>query len=327
MKQELIVLLFALALSLIAGGILLPILRKRKAGQPILHYVAEHSPKAGTPTMGGWIFLIGITLATVGGAFQYHPVLLTLAIMLSYGVVGFLDDFLKVRKKDNKGLAAWQKAGFQLIIACIAAFYAEGLGTRLVLPFWGTTLDLGGGYLPFAVFVFLAATNGVNLTDGLDGLAARTVLCYLGAFFVLLSLGIQSAEKLGDTGTANALHGFALLCAASAGALLAFLVFNTYPAKVFMGDTGSLALGGLIAAMSLFTPYALFLPLFGVMFVVSCLSVILQVCCFKLTRRRIFLMAPFHHHLQMRGMHENRITVLYVLITAAVSGFTLIFCL
>ncbi len=327
MRQDLIILLASFLLSLIAGGILIPFLRRRKAGQPILHYVAEHSSKAGTPTMGGWIFILGITLAILPFALGSHPVLLALAIMTSYGVVGFLDDFLKVRRGNNKGLSAWQKAGFQLIIACIAAFYARELGTRLVLPFAGGSLDLGGWYLPFAVFVFLAATNGVNLTDGLDGLAARTVLGYLLAFFVLLALGIRSAEELGDPGSAGILHGFALLSAAAMGGLLAFLLFNAFPAKVFMGDTGSLALGGLIAAMALFTPYALFLPLFGVMFVVSCLSVILQVASFKLTRKRIFLMAPFHHHLQMKGMHENRITALYFAVTAAVSAFTLIFCL
>ena len=225
--------------------------------------------------------------------------------MLSYGVVGFLDDFLKVRRGNNKGLSAWQKAGFQLIIACIAAFYARELGTRLVLPLRGR-LAGSGGMVPALCGVRLSGRHQRRQPDRRpDGLAARTVLGYLLAFFVLLALGIRSAEELGDPGSAGILHGFALLSAAAMGGLLAFLLFNAFPAKVFMGDTGSLALGGLIAAMALFTPYALFLPLFGVMFVVSCLSVILQVASFKLTRKRIFLMAPFHHHLQMKGMHEN----------------------
>jgi phospho-N-acetylmuramoyl-pentapeptide-transferase len=209
-------------------------------------------------------------------------------------------------------LKPYQKIVFQTAIAIVAAVYCALNGlTKLSIPFaTSLSVDLGWGMVPFVIFVFLATVNCVNLTDGLDGLAGGTCIAYLFAMGILnVLLGQQ----------------FDLLCFLSCGALGAFLVFNTNKASVFMGDTGSLALGGLIACISLFSGNALYIPLFGVMFVVSGISVIVQVIYYKRTKRRVFLMAPLHHHFQMKGFTECKLSYIWFLITMLVSLFCLIF--
>ena len=227
-------------------------------------------------------------------------------------MVGFFDDFLKIYRKDNQGLKPYQKILFQTAIAIIAAVYCYVNGiTKLNIPFsGGITLDLKWGIIPAVLFVFLATVNCVNLTDGLDGLAGGTSLVYFAFFGVVLAL------------TAN---GLSTLCFVAVGALAAFLLFNVNRAAVFMGDTGSLALGGLIACVSVFSGNALYIPVLGIMFVISGITVIIQVIYYKRTKRRVFLMAPLHHHFQMKGYTECKISYAYALITSLIGILCLIF--
>lgn len=233
-------------------------------------------------------------------------------IMASFAVVGFLDDFLKIYRKQNEGLKPYQKILFQIAIAVAAALYAYfNHITVLNLPFaGGKTWYIGWGMIPLSIFVFIATVNCVNLTDGLDGLAGGT------SFVYGIAMAILSYCQGND---------FGAICVIACGALAAFLVFNTNKASVFMGDTGSLALGGFIACVSVFSGNTLYIPLFGIMFVLSGISVILQVIYYKRTRRRLLLMAPLHHHFQKKGYAECRIAYVWALITALVSMASLLF--
>ena len=260
---------------------------------------------------------------------NYTIPILVLAIFLGYGIIGFLDDFIKVKFKRNLGLHAYQKIIFQLSIALIVAVYvykSSLLQNSIFIPFTTIKLDLGLFIIPFIVLVFLATSNSVNLTDGLDGLAGSVSLVFFIAisFFNLFytsffssSLSIEYLTQMQNINT---------ICFAVSGSLLAFLLFNGHPACIFMGDTGSLALGGLIATICAFSGLSLYIIVIGFMFVLSSVSVIIQVISFKLTKKRVFLMAPFHHHLQHKGMHENKIVVIYIVITillAVLSGILL----
>ncbi len=299
--------------SLTLMMIILPILKRLKAGQYILGYVKEHKNKSGTPTMGGLAFIVAIIV--VGFCFfgfKDIRVNLTLSVTAGFTVVGFLDDFLKIYRKDNGGLKPYQKIIFQVAIATVAAVfcYLNDL-CYVYLPFaGGKSVFLGWGIIPLVILIFTATVNCVNLTDGLDGLAGGTSTAYL--FIMGLILSVQSDKS-------------SLLCFISVGALAAFLLFNANRASVFMGDTGSLALGGFISCVSVFSGNSLYIPLLGIMFVVSGISVIVQVIYYKRTRRRVFLMAPLHHHFQMKGYTECKITYAYVLITALVGILSLLF--
>ena len=251
--------------------------------------------------MGGLIFIFAIILSSIfflqgqiGGA------VIALATMLGYGLLGFLDDFIKVKFHKNEGLKPYQKiigqVGISLIIAMYVYFNKGGK-----LEFFGLNIDIGAFVIPFIVFFFVAVTNSVNLIDGLDGLAGGVNAVYFLFFGLILAL-------LGQT-------QFALISFAAVGALLAFLIVNCFPAKIFMGDTGSLALGGLMAAVTALTGTELLMPILGFMFVLTALSDILQVLHYKRTHKRIFLMAPLHHHFEKKGVHENRIVLVYILIT------------
>lgn len=305
--------LAAFLASLTLMMIILPILKRLKAGQYILGYVKEHKNKSGTPTMGGLAFIVAIIV--VGFCFfgfKDIRVNLTLSITAGFTVVGFLDDFLKIYRKDNGGLKPYQKIIFQVAIATVAAVfcYLNDL-CYVYLPFaGGKSVFLGWGIIPLVILIFTATVNCVNLTDGLDGLAGGTSTAYL--FIMGLILSVQSDKS-------------SLLCFISVGALAAFLLFNANRASVFMGDTGSLALGGFISCVSVFSGNSLYIPLLGIMFVVSGISVIVQVIYYKRTRRRVFLMAPLHHHFQMKGYTECKITYAYVLITALVGILSLLF--
>ncbi len=310
-------------ICLIISPLVIKTIKKLKASQPLYEYVDMHNKKAGTPTMGGIIFLIGIILTSfifVSGQAKLSVV--TLGVFLSFGLVGFLDDFLKIKHKQNMGLKAYQKIIFQVAISLIISFFAyfSGLvGSNIYVPFFNIELNLGAFYVPFTVIVFLAVTNSVNLTDGLDGLAGGVSLSYIASFAMIFYTIFLSLKNLGVSPIIlEEYKNLFFVIASSIGALLAYLLFNSFPAKIFMGDTGSLALGGLIACLNIFTKQTLLIPILGIMFVVSSVSVILQVIKFKLTKKRMFLMAPFHHHLEKKGMHETKIVAIYIIMTIMV---------
>lgn len=294
----------ALAFSLLLAPLVISVCKKLKASQSILHYVDKHAQKEGTPTMGGFIFL----LAMLVGIFflmseQRFSSFFLILVTLSYALLGFLDDFLKVHFHHNEGLKPYQKIIGQFGLALIVALYIYFSG-RTSLNFFGLTFDIGLFIIPLVILVLLATTNSVNLTDGLDGLAGGVSFVYLLIFGIILTLA-GNAE----------LNNLALVTFSLCGGLLGFLVVNSYPAKIFMGDTGSLALGGFIGTLAVLTGLELILPIMGVMFVLSALSDIIQVLHFKRTKKRVFLMAPLHHHFEQKGVHENRIVVVYIVIT------------
>ncbi|MBE5745943.1 MAG: phospho-N-acetylmuramoyl-pentapeptide-transferase [Clostridiales bacterium] len=323
MDKFFLVITIAFIISLIISPIVIKLAKKLKASQPVYEYVDMHNSKKGTPTMGGIIFLVGIIVTSILFlTSQNQLAVMCLGVFLSFGLVGFLDDFLKIKHKHNEGLKPYQKIFFQLAISLIVSFFAfnNGLiGSSIYLPFVSNQINLGYFYIPFTVIVFLAVTNSVNLTDGLDGLAGGVSLSYLISF-TLIFFTIFTSLKNGGASLLliNEYNNLSIVLASSIGALLAYLLFNSFPARIFMGDTGSLALGGLIAAINIFTKQTLLIPILGIMFVVSSLSVILQVAKFKLTKKRMFLMAPFHHHLEKKGMHETKIVCVYIIITIIV---------
>lgn len=323
-ERAIITALAAFAISAAAGLIAIPLLRKLKAGQTILHYLKEHYFKSGTPTMGGLFFIPSGVLAFFIFARGERVLAAVVAIITAaYMVVGFLDDFIKVRFGKNEGLTPLQKIVFQLAVAIIAGFFACKMGlTKVYVPFTHKLIELGYFSLPLTVFVFLATTNCVNLTDGLDGLAA-TVSAY--AFSASAILIFLQTSILGSNYVVAGEHeNIALLLAAMSGALCGFLLYNTNKASVFMGDTGSLALGGLFASAMIFSGNTLYIPVIGIMFVLSGISVIMQVTCFKLTGKRIFLMSPLHHHFQHKGYGESKIAFGYGAVTAIAGALAIL---
>jgi len=304
-------------LTLLISPFVISFMKKEKIKQTILHYVENHSGKAGTPTMGGIIFLLSISIVAYiffSGASTFAGI--ALLVFLGYGITGFLDDFIKFKFKRNLGLRPYQKIIFQLAIAIIVAIFVyknDNLGGKLIVPFTNITIDIGWWIIPLVVIVFLASTNSVNLTDGLDGLASSTTMCYtisiVAIMFTLITKMDFSSIYLMEYKNLIIL-GFVVV-----GAMLCFLVFNCFPAKIFMGDTGSLALGAFVACIAIFSRLTLYIPIIGIMFVLSSLSVIIQVAYYKLTKKRVFLMAPLHHHFEKKGVHEVRIVVVYSVIT------------
>ncbi|MBE7090492.1 MAG: phospho-N-acetylmuramoyl-pentapeptide-transferase [Clostridiales bacterium] len=310
MKLALYAFLICFALSFILFYLMIPLLRRIKAGQPILAYVKEHESKGGTPTMGGlMVFLpssILCLLFTRNGALS----LFSVSVTLSYMIVGFLDDYIKIKTRKNEGLKPYQKILFQLVVAVVGAFFAYRNGiTFLHLPFFNQTVFLGIWIIPLFIVAFLSITNSVNLTDGLDGLAGMVGLVYLIVMGIVISVQAAGAVSRGE------LDSLTIFSFATAGGILAFLCFNFHPAKIFMGDTGSMALGGLIGCVSMFSGNCLYMLVLGIMFVLSSISVIVQVVWYKRTKRRVFRMAPLHHHLQMCGMKEGKIAFIYATVT------------
>ncbi len=310
MKYPLLALLISFCFSLATFLPAIPLLRRIKAGQPILSYVKAHEKKGGTPTMGGiCIFIPAIAVAFLFARGE-TVFLFSAAVTLAYLIVGFLDDFLKIKYRHNEGLKPYQKILFQLIIAVIGALFAYRNGLDFIhLPFSRKTVFLGKWILPLFAVAFLSVTNSVNLTDGLDGLAGCV------GFVYLIIMGMVISVQAAGAATRVGLDSLLLISFATAGALLAFLCFNFHPAQIFMGDTGSMALGGLIGCVSMFSGNCLYMLILGIMFVLSSISVIIQVAWYKRTKRRVFRMAPMHHHLQMCGMQEGKITFLYAAIT------------
>jgi len=312
--------------SLIFAPIIIAVTKKLKFGQNILGYVSEHNYKQGTPTMGGLIFILPtILISFIFLKPNYTVSLICLSVFLGYGIVGFLDDYIKIKFKQNLGLRPYQKILFQLLIALAVAIYiykSQIIENAIYLPFSNSKLDLGLFVIPFVIILFLATTNSVNLTDGLDGLAGSVSL------IVFVAISIISSFYLHSTGNLNQeyiiqMQNLNSISMCLSGGLFAFLVFNFYPAKIFMGDTGSLAIGGMLAVICAINGLSLYIPVIGIMFVWSAISVIVQVLHFKRTQKRAFLMAPFHHHLQHKGMHETKIVFIYIVITAMLSIITI----
>lgn len=284
----------------------------RKEGPP------SHQKKGGTPTMGGVILLLGWFLASLVGVREgFSLVLPALLVTVLCGLVGFLDDFLKVGS--GRGILPYQKALLQIVIALLAAAWLYGsdaVGSAITLPFSGKSWDLGFFYVPFALLVLLGTMYGVKLTDGLDGLAAGTSLIVQLGYVLLFSLMPLLGGFGGWDGQSANYGGMAVYAAAGAGALMGFLLFNAYPARVFMGDTGSLALGGAIAMEALVSKSPLLLLLMGIPFVLSVLSVLIQTGSYRFRKgKRVFKMAPLHHHFELMGVSEPKVTALYMLLT------------
>ena len=290
--------------SAIIGPLAIPFLRRMKFGQSIREEGPQsHMKKQGTPTMGGVIFLFSIVISTFGvsiyyGEFTVQSVVL-LIVLLGFGIVGFLDDGLKIIFKRNLGLTSLQKLIAQIVISVLAYFLLKGTGfaNELSVPYTEIVLNFGTFYILFMVFWLVGFSNAVNLTDGLDGLVAGTGAIAFAAFGVIAYVQDQ---------TDLSIFSFAV-----AGALLGFLIFNKNPAKVFMGDTGSLALGGSLGIVSILTHQELLLLLIGLVFVVETASVMLQVGSFKIRKKRIFKMAPIHHHFELSGWSEQRVVVTF----------------
>ena len=282
----------------------------------------SHLVKTGTPTMGGVFLLLGWLLAVLVGVREgFSLVLPVLLVMVLCGLMGFLDDFIKISTGTSMGLLPYQKVLLQFVISLLAAawlYRSEGVGPAIALPFSDKSWDMGFLYIPFALLVLLGTMNGVNLTDGLDGLAAGTGLVVQLSYAILFALMPLLAGLGGWTGESADYSGMAVFAAAGAGALMGFLLFNAYPARIFMGDTGSLALGGTIAMEALVLKSPLLLLLMGIPYVLSAVSVMIQVGSYKLRHgKRVFKMAPLHHHFELLGVAEPRITALYMLLTGA----------
>lgn len=300
----LVSIVLGIVFSLIFGKIMIPILKSLHAGQSIREDGPQsHLVKSGTPTIGGLIFLASVILVTLITANLKLSVLMILFSTLAFGTVGFIDDYIKVVKKRNLGLRAYQKLLLQILTAVILIIYqynSKNMGTDLYIPFLKDYRSIGFLYVPFIIFVIVGTVNSVNLTDGLDGLSSSvTIICLL--FFNVVAVKFQRYE-------------IAFFCLALAGALIGFLFFNKYPAKVFMGDTGSLALGGSISAIALLLNVPLILPIAGGIYFIETLSVIIQVISFKTRGKRVFLMSPLHHHFEHKGWHERKVVAVFSLV-------------
>ena len=328
MKNYLISFLVAAIVSVAIGAITIPLLKKLKFGQNILSYVSEHDYKSGTPTIGGIIFISSCIIAYY--LFRSEENRLSevcVAVFVAYALVGFIDDFIKIKLHRNEGLNPVQKTLFEIVIAVVVSAYAYTRGlTKVNIPFTNIVVDLKFWYIPLCAFCFIATTNSVNLTDGLDGLAGGVTYVYTLVFGVLLLIQVSKGGiryPISEEYANVAQFSFCL-----SGALVGFLFYNTYRAKVFMGDTGSLALGGAVAITAALSGNLLFIPIIGITYVASSISVILQVAYFKLSGgKRIFLMAPLHHHFQHKGYAESKIAFGYKFVTMIIGLTVIIFIL
>ncbi|MDF2843322.1 MAG: mraY [Herbinix sp.] len=286
--------------------LLIPFLRKLKFGQ----YIREEGPqshqkKSGTPTMGGIVIVLSIAITSLVYIKDYPEIIPVLFATIGFGIIGFMDDYIKVVMKRSMGLRAWQKLVGQILVTAILCYYLinfTDVGTSMLIPFsGGKYLDVSYLFIPSFFVVVLGTVNGSNFTDGLDGLES-SVTALIATFFSVVAIGMQS--------------GVSPITGAVAGSLLAFLVYNVYPAKVFMGDTGSLALGGFVAATAYMLQMPLFILIVALIYLVEVLSVILQVGFFKLTGgKRIFKMAPIHHHFELVGWSETRVVAIFSIVT------------
>ena len=295
------------ALTVLLCPIFIPILHRMKFGQFIREEGPEsHLKKAGTPTMGGIVMLAAFTVSSLAYMLNESQIFPVILLTVGFGFIGFLDDFIKLAKKRSLGLRAWQKLGLQIVLTGYFAYvimsdYPEL--TQIIIPFTGGQVawNLGVLFVPFVFIAVLGTVNGANFTDGLDGLAT-SVTVVIAMFFAIFSLRVESPVYL----TAMIMIG----------TLLGFLIFNTYPAKVFMGDTGSLALGGFVAAEAFMLKVPLFIIIVAFIYLAEILSVMIQVSYFKITHgKRIFKMSPIHHHFELSGFEETRVVAMFTVVT------------
>ncbi len=305
-KEVILAITISFAISVFLSPIIIPFLQRLKFGQHIREEGPKrHLTKMGTPTMGGLIILAAIVITSMMYVRTNKEIIPILFMTLGYGLIGFLDDYIKVVMKRNLGLKPWQKIILQIIVAFIFIYYINNfteISTNVILPFTdGLYLELKDIYIPFILIVIIGTVNGANFTDGLDGLASG-VTVIIAVFFTVIAISQNS--------------GIEIITCAVVGSLMGFLLFNVYPAKIFMGDTGSLALGGFVASTAIILQMPFFILIVGFVYFVEVLSVIIQVVYFKITGgKRIFKMAPIHHHFELCGWSETRIVALFSIIT------------
>ena len=313
-NETILAIIISFAISAVLCPIVIPFLHKLKFGQQVRDDGPQaHLKKQGTPTMGGLIILSSIIITSLFYIKDYPKVIPVLFVTVGFGIIGFLDDYIKIVMKRSEGLNPKQKLLGQIVITAIFTYYlisADGVGTEMLIPFTGgfdggIMLDLGWLFVPAVFFIVLGTDNGVNFTDGLDGLCT-SVTILVATFFTIVALGEGS--------------GISPITGAVVGSLLGFLLFNVYPAKVFMGDTGSLFLGGAVCGLAFALDVPLVIPLVGLIYVLETLSDIIQVIYFKATHgKRFFRMAPLHHHLELGGWSETKLFCVF-------SGATLVLC-
>lgn len=306
-NETILAIIISFAISAVLCPIMIPFLHKLKFGQQIRpEGPQEHQKKAGTPTMGGVVILAAIALTSLLYIGKYPKIIPVLFVTVGFGIIGFLDDYIKIVMKRSEGLNPKQKILGQLIVTGIFAYYlvtTPGIGTEVLIPFsGGRYLDLGIFYVPAVFFIVIGTDNGVNFTDGLDGLCTSVTLL-VATFFTVVALGEKS--------------GISPITAAVVGSLMGFLLFNVYPAKVFMGDTGSLALGGFVSATAFMLKMPIFIAIVGFIYLIEVLSDIIQITYFKATKgKRFFRMAPIHHHFELGGWSETRVVAVFSIVTA-----------
>ena len=299
--------LISFAISAALGPVVIPLLRRLKFGQTVRDDGPKsHLKKSGTPTMGGLIILAGIVITSLLYVKDYPGIIPILFVTAGFGIIGFLDDYIKIILHRSEGLTPGQKMFGQFLVTGVFVYYYyrfTGGDMEMLIPFWPEHyLHLGWLAVPVAFLAIIGTVNGANFTDGLDGLAS-SVTVLIATFFTVVAVGTKS--------------GLHPITCAVVGSLMGFLLFNVYPASVFMGDTGSLALGGFVAACGYMLQMPLFIALVGIIYLVEVASVILQVCWYKFTGgKRIFKMAPLHHHFELSGWSETRITAVFSIVTA-----------
>ena len=307
MKYDVVIpVMIAFAISAVLGPIVIPFLRRLKVGQTERKELESHLKKNGTPTMGGLMILASIIITSLFYMKDYPKIIPILFMAVGFGIIGFLDDFLKVVLRRSDGLLPWQKMLGQILVSTVFAVYMvrySGISLTMLIPFSnGLYLNLGWFAIPLLYVAVIGTVNGVNFTDGLDGLAS-SVTVIVATFFYVVAIGTNA--------------GIEPITCAVVGALLGFLLFNVYPASVFMGDTGSLALGGFVVATAYMMQMPLFIIIVGLIYLVEVLSVIIQVTYFKRTGgKRIFRMAPIHHHFELGGWSETRVVAVFSIVTA-----------
>ena len=304
--QVVIPVIIAFVISAALAPVVIPFLRKLKVGQTERKELESHQKKMGTPTMGGIIILAAVIVTSLIYIKDYPKIVPILFLTVGFGIIGFLDDYLKVVLRRSDGLLAWQKMILQIVVTAVFAVYmikVSGVSLEMLIPFsGGKYLDLGWVAVPLLFFAVIGTVNGVNFTDGLDGLAS-SVTVMVATFFSVVAVGTQS--------------GIEPITCAVVGALLGFLLFNVYPASIFMGDTGSLALGGFVAGTAYMLQMPLFMLIVGFIYLIEVLSVIIQVTYFKKTGgKRIFRMAPIHHHFELGGWSETKVVAVFSITTA-----------
>lgn len=310
-NETILAVIIAFAISAALCPVVIPFLHKLKFGQQVRDDGPQaHLKKQGTPTMGGVVFVLSVIITSLFYMKDYPKIIPILFMTVGFGMVGFLDDYIKIVRKNSDGLSAKQKLLCQFVITGIFAYYlmtSNEVGTGMLIPFTGGIengfyLELGWLFIPALFFIVLGTDNGVNFTDGLDGLCT-SVTILVATFFTVVAIGENA--------------GISPITGAVVGSLLGFLLFNVYPAKVFMGDTGSLALGGFVASSAFMMQMPLFIAIVGMIYLVEVLSVIIQVIYFKKTGgKRIFKMAPIHHHFELCGWSETRVVAVFSIVTA-----------